>query len=94
MHRNDLENILAFLAIGLIFVAINPSLLVAQLLFYGFVVRLLHSSPHARRPHQADSLNQIRADLRILSDSFRWANALAAFELPIDLLAITPTLPP
>jgi hypothetical protein len=30
MHRNDLENIPAFLAIGLIFVAINPSLLVAR----------------------------------------------------------------
>jgi glutathione S-transferase len=38
MHRNDLENIPAFLAIGLIFVAINPSLLVAQLLLYRFVV--------------------------------------------------------
>ena len=29
MHRNDLENIPAFLAIGLIFVTIDPSLLVA-----------------------------------------------------------------
>ena len=44
MHRNDLENIPAFLAIGLVFVTIDPSLLAARLLFYGFVVaRLLHA---------------------------------------------------
>jgi len=33
---------------------------------------------HACRLHPADSLNQIRADLGIPSDSFRWANALGA----------------
>lgn len=44
MHRNDLENIPGFLAIGLVFVTIDPSLLAARLLFYGFVVaRLLHA---------------------------------------------------
>lgn len=44
MHRNDLENIPAFLAVGLLFVTINPSLLMAQILMYGFVVaRLLHA---------------------------------------------------
>jgi len=43
MHRNDLENIPAFLAVGLLFVAINPVLWVAQTLMYGFVVaRLAH----------------------------------------------------
>ncbi|QGZ94226.1 MAPEG family protein [Terricaulis silvestris] len=43
IHRNDLENIPAFLAIGLIFVAIAPPL-AAQWLMYGFVAaRLLHT---------------------------------------------------
>jgi glutathione S-transferase len=44
IHRNDLENIPAFLAIGLLFVLINPPLAAAQWLMYGFVVaRLLHT---------------------------------------------------
>ncbi len=44
IHRNDLENIPAFLAIGLVFVAIAPPLAAAQWLMYGFVVaRLLHT---------------------------------------------------
>jgi glutathione S-transferase len=44
IQRNDLENIPAFLAIGLLFVVINPALVAAQWLMYGFVVaRLLHT---------------------------------------------------
>lgn len=44
IHRNDLENIPAFLTIGLLFVLINPPLAAAQWLMYGFVVaRLLHT---------------------------------------------------
>ncbi|MBX3430404.1 MAG: MAPEG family protein [Hyphomonadaceae bacterium] len=44
IHRNDLENIPAFLAIGLLFVAIAPPLAAAQWLMYGFVAaRLLHT---------------------------------------------------
>ncbi len=44
MHRNDLENIPAFLAAGLLFVAAGPSLLLAQILMYGFVMaRILHA---------------------------------------------------
>ncbi len=44
MHRNDLENIPAFLACGLIFVATGPSLLLANILMYGFVVaRFAHA---------------------------------------------------
>ena len=44
IHRNDLENIPAFLAIGLVFVLIGPPLAAAQWLMYGFVVaRLLHT---------------------------------------------------
>ncbi len=43
IHRNDLENIPAFLAIGLLFVAIDPPLAAAQWLMYGFVAaRLAH----------------------------------------------------
>ena len=44
MHRNDLENIPAFLACGLIFVATGPSYLLANALMYGFVgARLIHA---------------------------------------------------
>ena len=44
MHRNDLENIPAFLACGVLFVIAGPSLLLAQILMYGFVAaRLLHA---------------------------------------------------
>jgi glutathione S-transferase len=48
MHRNDLENIPAFLACGLLFVAAAPSLLLANILMYGFVgARLLHTLAYA-----------------------------------------------
>ncbi len=44
MHRNDLENIPAFLAIGLLYVATEPSVFYANLMLYGFVgARLLHA---------------------------------------------------
>jgi len=50
MHRNDLENIPAFLACGLLFVAAGPPLLLAQILMYGFVAaRLAHSIAYATR---------------------------------------------
>ncbi len=37
IHRNDLENIPAFLACGIIFVAADPSYLLANILMYSFV---------------------------------------------------------
>ena len=44
MHRNDLENIPAFLAIGLVFVAVAPPCWLAAGLFSGFVAaRLAHA---------------------------------------------------
>ena len=54
MHRNDLENIPAFLIAGLLFVAVNPNLILAQVLFYGFVIaRLLHAIAYAtKRSHE------------------------------------------
>lgn len=43
IHLNDLENIPFFLVAGFLYVLTNPSLLVAQILLYGYVVtRLLH----------------------------------------------------
>ena len=43
MHRNDLENIPAFLVAGLLFVLTQPPLWVAQWLLFGFVAaRLAH----------------------------------------------------
>lgn len=54
IHRNDLENIPAFWAAGLVFVVVNPPLWLAQVLMYGFVVaRLLHFWAYAtKRPHE------------------------------------------
>jgi len=50
MHRNDLENIPAFLACGLIFVATGPSLVLANSMMYGFVAaRLLHTLAYATK---------------------------------------------
>ena len=50
MHRNDLENIPAFLAIGLVFVTTDPSALLAALLLYGFMIaRLLHALAYATK---------------------------------------------
>jgi len=43
IHLNDLENIPFFLAAGFLFILTEPSLLLAQVLLYGYVVtRLLH----------------------------------------------------
>jgi len=48
MHRNDLENIPAFLACGLLFVVAGPSPLLAGILMYGFVAaRLAHAIAYA-----------------------------------------------
>jgi len=48
MHRNDLENIPAFLACGLLFVTTEPPLWVAVLLFALFVLaRLAHTLVYA-----------------------------------------------
>ncbi|UCF76780.1 MAG: MAPEG family protein [Betaproteobacteria bacterium] len=50
IHRNDLENIPAFLACGLLFVLADPSLLLAQILMYGFVAtRLVHTLVYATK---------------------------------------------
>jgi glutathione S-transferase len=43
IHLNDLENIPFFLVAGFLYILTEPSLIVAQVLFYGYVVtRLLH----------------------------------------------------
>lgn len=50
MHRNDLENIPAFLAVGLIFVTIDPPIWLAQVALYGFVLaRLAHFVAYATK---------------------------------------------
>jgi glutathione S-transferase len=59
MHRNDLENIPAFLACGLLFVASVPSLLLANILMYGFVgARLVHTIAYATK-----QTHEVRATL-------------------------------
>jgi uncharacterized MAPEG superfamily protein len=48
MHRNDLENIPAFLAAGLLFALIGPPLWLAQITLYGFVLaRIAHGIAYA-----------------------------------------------
>lgn len=50
MHRNDLENIPAFLAVGLLYVLTGPGLLAAQIFFYGFVAaRAAHALAYATK---------------------------------------------
>lgn len=59
MHRNDLENIPAFLTAGLLFVIAAPSLFLAQVLMYGFVAaRLAHSVAYATK-----QTHEVRATL-------------------------------
>ena len=55
IHLNDMENIPLFLAAGLLFVLTDPSLLLAQVLLYGYVVsRLLHFGAYVTaRTHDA-----------------------------------------
>lgn len=38
IHMNEIENVPLFVAAGLLFVATGPSLMVARVLFYGYVV--------------------------------------------------------
>ena len=54
MHRNDMENIPMFLIAGLLFVWTQPTLLVAQVLLYGFVAtRLAHFWAYSTaKPHE------------------------------------------
>ena len=48
IHLNDLENLPFFLAAGFLYVLTQPSLLLARLLLYGYVVsRLLHFAAYA-----------------------------------------------
>lgn len=43
-HQNDLENILPFFVLGLLYTLTNPSLISAQLLFGGFTAaRIIHT---------------------------------------------------
>ena len=59
MHRNDLENIPAFLACGLLFVAAAPSYLLANILMYTFVgARLIHTLAYATQ-----QTHEVRATL-------------------------------
>lgn len=74
MHRNDLENIPAFLACGLIFVAAGPSLMVANILMYGFVAaRLAHTIAYATKQS-----HEVRATLYTIGSAGVIAMALYA----------------
>lgn len=54
IHQNDLENVPAFLAAGLIYVTTQPSVALASALFYGYVAsRLAHFAAYlTARSHE------------------------------------------
>ena len=57
MQRNDTENLPPFFAAGLLFVLTEPSLLIAQIVFYGYVAaRLGHTLAYA-----TGQIHEIRA---------------------------------
>lgn len=69
MHRNDLENIPAFWAIGLAFVAVAPPLWVAQVAFYGFVLaRAVHAIAYATaQSHEVRSIGYTVGSLIVMA---------------------------
>ena len=68
MHRNDLENIPGFLAAGLLFVLVSPPLLLAQMMFYGFVLaRTFHTWAYATaRGHEVRSIGYTLGSLIVI----------------------------
>lgn len=77
MHRNDLENIPAFLACGLVFVATGPPQLLASILMYGFVAaRLAHTVAYATK-----QTHEVRATLYTIG-------SLAVIVMALYVLAV------
>ena len=68
MHRNDLENIPAFLAAGLLFVLVSPPLLLAQVMMYGFVLaRAFHTWAYATaQSHEVRSIGYTIGSLAVI----------------------------
>ncbi|SOE18532.1 glutathione S-transferase [Hoeflea halophila] len=68
MHRNDLENIPAFLIAGLLFVIVNPELWLAQTMMFGFVAaRLAHFWAYAtKKPHEVRATFYTIASLSVI----------------------------
>jgi len=78
MHRNDLENIPAFLAVGLLFAATEPPLPVAQIMMYGFVLaRGFHTLAYATKQS-----HEVRA-------TFYTLGSLAVIYMAVHVLVFT-----
>lgn len=69
MHRNDLENIPAFWAVGLAFVAVAPPLWLAQVAMYGFVLaRAVHAVAYAtKQSHEIRSIGYTIGSLIVMA---------------------------
>ena len=81
MHRNDLENIPAFLASGLLFVIAGPSLLLAKILMYGFVAaRLAHTVAYTTK-----QTHEMRATLYTIGSVIVIAMAIYSLAAAISL---------
>ena len=79
MHRNDLENIPAFLAAGLVFVVAGPSLILANILMYTFVgARLIHTLAYATKQS-----HEVRATLYTIGSAVVIIMALYALAAAI-----------
>lgn len=82
INRNDLENIPAFLAAGLLFVAVRPSLVLASILMATFVVaRLLHTVAYLTRQR-----HEVRATLYTIGSLIVVYMALHVLVVAISLL--------
>jgi uncharacterized MAPEG superfamily protein len=80
MHRNDLENIPAFLAAGLLFVLVSPPLLLAQIVMYGFVL--------ARAGH---AIAYATAQSHEVRSTFYTVGSLAVMYMAVHVLVVALT---
>lgn len=81
MHRNDLENIPAFWAAALLFVAVAPPLWLAQVLMFGFVAA---RAAHAVAYGTAKS-HEVRATFYTIGSLIVMAMALYALTAAIKI---------
>ena len=81
-HRNDLENILPYFGVGLLYTFINPSMFAAEIYFIGYTVaRVLHSIFYIRamQPHRTIAFGiALVLMLAMLVTTFVWVLRLSS----------------
>jgi len=82
MHRNDLENIPAFLVCGLLFVVTGPTIMMAKILLWGFVgARVLHAISYATK-----QTHEVRATFYTIGSFIVIVMAVLVLQAGIKLL--------